>query len=354
MAYCRKCGYKNPDDAVVCGSCGIPLKKTVEKVVEKTAEKPAAPAQETVSEMSQPGRVKIPLRREGTPPPPLPQKPDEPAKDEGKQNKKAKKAKKSKKGSWLKRVFSYVLPLLLGAGGGVGYWLYDKASHKTEADDDDEDTEEVMDDEQEADDEDMAELTPVTNDNDEEEAEEATGDTPDRTAIEAGSDGGRWEHMESGEIAYIYDGERHGSNMWVKDGGKFFYVDASGCRMLNNYSHDGFYAGSDGSWVKSKDRLTDDLVPHNSVKYTDDGMLDIVFSLSNDASGKPKGTATYTYSNGDDNISFVFDVKCLGHSTYQLSMQGSENTEANMTVVDNGKTVMISSAGQTEVYKINH
>ena len=85
--------------------------------------------------------------------------------------------------------------------------------------------------------------------------------TPARYAITAGSDKGKWETLQSGEIVYIYPSGTYAHSRWIKDGDKYYYVDVSGCRMKNNYAHDGFYAGIDGSWDK-KVKCTI-LVPRN-------------------------------------------------------------------------------------------
>ena len=172
--------------------------------------------------------------------------------------------------------------------------------------------------------------------------------TPLQTAIIAGSDGGKWEAMPSGETVYQYGDDNHASNTWIKDGKKVYYVDALGCRMLNNYAHDGYYAGADGSWDSSKERITSNETPHNSVKYTNDTSRYWVFSISNN-NGNLRGTAKLCSTSY--NQTEVFKVKYTGHSTFLLSSPDDEYSQWNMAVLDGGRTIRLSIAGQTEVYR---
>lgn len=38
------------------------------------------------------------------------------------------------------------------------------------------------------------------------------------------------------------------SNAWIKDKGKWYYLDASGKVLRNTYTPDGYYVGSLGAW----------------------------------------------------------------------------------------------------------
>ena len=178
------------------------------------------------------------------------------------------------------------------------------------------------------------------------------GDTPDLTAIVAGSDGGKWQTMESGETAYVYGGDKHASSVWIKDGSKVYYVDPLGCRMPNNYAHDGYYAGVDGSWDRSKGRITDNRFPHNSVKYTDETSNYVVFSIFNNDQGVPTGTAKFYTS--DSNEGDVFNVKYLGHSTFLLTYINDVYNRIHMAVVDGSQTIIMSCAGETHVLHVKN
>lgn len=38
------------------------------------------------------------------------------------------------------------------------------------------------------------------------------------------------------------------SNAWIKDKGKWYYLDSSGKMLHNTYTPDGYYVGSSGAW----------------------------------------------------------------------------------------------------------
>ena len=61
MAFCGKCGQRNPDGASFCIQCGAPLNRAVD------AAPVNSPRQESASSS---GVTRVPLRREATPPPP--------------------------------------------------------------------------------------------------------------------------------------------------------------------------------------------------------------------------------------------------------------------------------------------
>ena len=47
-------------------------------------------------------------------------------------------------------------------------------------------------------------------------------------------------------------------NAWIEEKGKYYYVDFTGCLMMNNYTADGFYVKDDGSWDKSVKQRKDE------------------------------------------------------------------------------------------------
>jgi hypothetical protein len=114
--------------------------------------------------------------------------------------------------------------------------------------------------------------------------------TPARYAIKAGEDGGKWNTLQSGETVYEYtiSGE-YARSVWVNDGGKLYYVDASGCKIRNNYAHDGFYAGADGLWDQSKRPISENTMP--SERPYGDGSVTWTFDMDVAQNGTISGTA---------------------------------------------------------------
>lgn len=172
--------------------------------------------------------------------------------------------------------------------------------------------------------------------------------TPARYAIKAGTDGGNWNTLQSGETVYEYSisGECARS-VWVNDGGKLYYVDASGCRMRNNYAHDGFYAGDDGEWDKSKKPIIDNTML--SERPYSDGTVTWVFNMDVAQNGTISGTATQKYSFGAVN---TYRVTSFGHSAYRLFYTKDESMQAHVVVLNGGRRIAISCSGTTDVYDL--
>jgi hypothetical protein len=173
--------------------------------------------------------------------------------------------------------------------------------------------------------------------------------TPARYAITAGSDKGKWETLQSGEIVYIYPSGTYAHSRWIKDGDKYYYVDVSGCRMKYNYAHDGFYAGSDGSWDKTVKCIDKNVLPRNGKDYLDISAQKWVFQMQTHPDGTISGTARHTYGEG---VGVVEDciVKSFGHSAYSIYNKKNEFVSYHMVVLDDGRTLRVSAAGETDVF----
>ena len=173
--------------------------------------------------------------------------------------------------------------------------------------------------------------------------------TPARYAITAGSDKGKWETLQSGEIVYIYPSGTYAHSRWIKDGDKYYYVDVSGCRMKNNYAHDGFYAGIDGSWDKKVKCIDKNVLPPNGKEYLDISAQKWVFQMQTHPDGTINGTARHTYGEG---VGVVEDciVKSFGHSAYSIYNKKNEFVSYHMVVLDDGRTIRVSAAGETDVF----
>lgn len=172
--------------------------------------------------------------------------------------------------------------------------------------------------------------------------------TPARYAIKAGTDGGNWNTLQSGETVYEYSisGE-YARSVWVNDGGKLYYVDASGCKMRNNYAHDGFYADNDGQWDKSKKPIIDNTML--SERPYSDGSVTWVFNMDVAQNGTISGIATQKYSFGTVN---TYRVTSFGHSAYRLIYTKDESMQAHLVVLNGGRRIAISCTGTTEVYDL--
>jgi len=173
---------------------------------------------------------------------------------------------------------------------------------------------------------------------------------PERYAIKVGDHGGKFETLQSGEEAYSFPSGEYARSQWVKDGSKLYYVDVSGCKMKDNYAHDGFYVGSDGSWDKSV-RCIDgsNVLPQNGAVYVDDGGKSWVFQLTTDSDGTIHGKAHLAYPKGID-FEADYSVKSFGSSAYSLFNVKDEFECWHAVVLDGGRTLRVSGAGVTEVY----
>ena len=174
--------------------------------------------------------------------------------------------------------------------------------------------------------------------------------TPERYAIKAGDHGGKWETLQSGETTYVFPSGEYARSQWVKDGDHLYYVDVSGCRMLNNWAHDGFYAGADGAWDRSVRVISKNLLPENGARYVDDGGKSWTFQMQTDDDGTIHGTARLAYPKGID-FQADYEVKSFGSSAYRLYNVKDEHDCWHVVVLDGGRTLRVSGAGVTETFE---
>ena len=167
---------------------------------------------------------------------------------------------------------------------------------------------------------------------------------PELEYINLGDYGCKWETYESGETMLVFPGGEYARSYWVKDGGKYYYVDVSGCQMKGNYSHDGYYVGRNGVMDKTVMRITKDVRPQEGIKYTDDSGICWTFYVSSKE-------AHLTYPEGY-NYKADYEVVPLGHSAYALYNIEDEYDCWHAVVLENGKAVRLSTAGVTEEYRI--
>lgn len=162
----------------------------------------------------------------------------------------------------------------------------------------------------------------------------------DILAIKVGEMGGKWETLESGETVFEFSDGNVAKNAWIQDGNKLYYVDASGCLMKENYSHDGYYVGKNGTLDKSVKRLEKNVQPSDGKTYrcSDSGNT-LVFQLSSN-------TARMTYYGNNSK----YNVIPLGRGVYILHNVNDEYDHYHVVALDGGKTLRVSSAGETEVF----
>ncbi len=176
--------------------------------------------------------------------------------------------------------------------------------------------------------------------------------TPDRYAIKAGDNGGKWEQLQSGEITYVFPSGIYARNQWVKDGDKYYYVDASGCRMIDNYAYDGFYAGKDGEWDRTVKCIVKNVLPFNGKQYSGGEHELWTFNLAEHDNGVIDGTAEHIYLEPMD-FTETFHVRSFGSSTYELVSEDDESNAWHLCVLDGGRTIRVSACGVTTSFHAN-
>ena len=176
--------------------------------------------------------------------------------------------------------------------------------------------------------------------------ERETRDTPAKDAIT----GGKWARNGSGGHIYNLNGEMQ-KKCWVEIRGEYYYVDASGYRMSDNWSHDGFYVGEEGLWDESVDRRMDDPVPLAEISYVNQAYKDNTGECKSAVFSGKKGTAALEYQWDD----VIYDVTSMGHGTYILTDSSGMLDPMDvvhtlvMSVSEDQRKVMISEYGYTTV-----
>ena len=177
-------------------------------------------------------------------------------------------------------------------------------------------------------------------------AERETRDTPAKDAIT----GGKWARNGSGGHIYNLNGEMQ-KKCWVEIKGEYYYVDASGYRMSDNWSHDGFYVGEEGLWDESVDRRMDDPEPLAEKSYVNQVYKDNTGECKSVVFDGKKGTAALEYQWDD----VIYDVTSMGYGTYILTDSSGMLDPMDvvhtlvMSVSEDQSKVMISEYGYTTV-----
>ena len=164
----------------------------------------------------------------------------------------------------------------------------------------------------------------------------------DILAIKVGELGGKWETWESGETVFAFSDGNVAKNAWIQDGNKLYYVDASGCLMKENYSHDGYYVGKNGTLDKSVKRLEKNVQPRDGKTYRgNDSGNTLVFQIS-------ANTARMTYYGNTSK----YNVISLGRGVYILHNVNDEYDHYHIVALDGGNKLRVSAVGETEVFTV--
>ena len=160
--------------------------------------------------------------------------------------------------------------------------------------------------------------------------------------------GGSWETLPSGEKIYNKAGSGiMARSTWVKDKGKYYYVDESGCLAHFTYAHDGYCVARDGTWDQSEPRLTTNVQPFTNRIYREADNPEgpyMIFNIPENG----KGAALRFYP--DANYTEIFSTDGFGWSTYALWHPDDPEDRASLAVSPNRKVVLLSCAGTTEKY----
>ena len=134
---------------------------------------------------------------------------------------------------------------------------------------------------------------------------------------------------------------------WIKDRGKYYYVDESGCLAHFTYAHDGYCVAKDGTWDKSEPRLTTNVQPFTnriSREAGDPEGPSMLFNIPENG----KGAALRFFPGAE--YTELFSTDGFGWSTYALWNPEDPESRASLAVSPDRKVVLLSQAGTTEKY----
>ncbi len=154
--------------------------------------------------------------------------------------------------------------------------------------------------------------------------------------------GGEWEQLQDGTYMYLNENGINVENTWVEDGGKYYYIGPDGAMVRDNYSTDGYWVGSDGSWDDEWPQRNDDPEPLSGkyVGFVQTWDVDITKDGN-------YGTATFTYTEFGGRPE-VYDLMPAGHGVYIAQSRTEPSFKALMSVNENGMALTVSQAGTTE------
>lgn len=160
--------------------------------------------------------------------------------------------------------------------------------------------------------------------------------------------GGSWETLPSGEMIYNKAGSGiMARSAWIKDRGKYYYVDESGCLAHFTYAHDGYCVAKDGTWDWTEPRLTTNVQPYTNRIYREAGNPEGPYMLFN-IPENGKGAALRFFPGAE--YTELFSTDGFGWSTYALWNPEDPESRASLAVSPDRKVVLLSQAGTTEKY----
>lgn len=160
---------------------------------------------------------------------------------------------------------------------------------------------------------------------------------------------GDFETLPSGEQVYKRTADgllRYDCWVWEEEP---VFVDHSGCRAHDIYAFDGFYAGKDGVWDKTVERLPKDLYPQTSVKYYADGDRAASYLIFDVAQN---GEWTVARVLAPSTNSEVFKLDHFGRSTYAMDKVDDPENKGHLAIFPDGRTIAVSQAGDTQYYNL--
>ncbi len=158
--------------------------------------------------------------------------------------------------------------------------------------------------------------------------------------------GGSFETLQSGEVIYTTKNGDQAANVWVEDGGKYYYIDYTGCLMHGNYSAEGFWVQSDGSLDESAARLREVAAPRDSNDYGTDPSWHFTYVKNADDSWDVTAKRTYSFGHSEE-----FKMEAVGRCNFIL--RDKEGTiVAQFTVVDDHKRIFVTEAGNTSIFDL--
>jgi hypothetical protein len=170
---------------------------------------------------------------------------------------------------------------------------------------------------------------------------------------------GSREKLPSGEVVCTLADGTEARNIWAEDGdGKLSYYGYDGCLVKNNYAPDGFFAGSDGTLVTDVSRITGSQGKLLMDKeFVTDTSSDPLILLQKDPDNVYEALFIKRYSFGYDE---VFGVISDPDSDHAYLLNPDPDTKADfgdtkgalLTVLDDGKTMILSDCGITETYHV--
>ena len=168
---------------------------------------------------------------------------------------------------------------------------------------------------------------------------------------------GSREKLPSGEVVATLADGTEARNIWAEDEeGKLSYFGYDGCLVKNNYAPDGFFAGEDGTLDESVSRMTGSQGEFLlDTEFVTDTAIDPVILVQKDPDNVYECLFIKRFSFGFDEVFGVIADPDSNHA-YVLKPYPDQKADFKstkgplLTILDDGKTMIVSDAGVTETY----